>query len=165
MGPYHRAVQPPASGDDWVGLTAAALTVDAAAAWVVRPDCGAVVVFVGTVRDHAEGRAGVTSLEYEAYAEMVEPRLELIAAEARAQWAGIGRVALLHRTGRLSLTEASVVVAVSAGHRGEAFDAARYCIDTLKATVPIWKKETWDDGADWAEAAQDVETVRARARK
>ena len=130
----------------------------------MRPDCGGVVSFVGTVRDHAEGRAGVTSLEYEAYASQVEPRLRAIADEARARWEGIGRVALLHRTGLLALREPSVVVVVSAHHRAEAFEAARYCIDTLKATVPIWKKETWAGGADWAKGAHDVETLPGRTR-
>ncbi len=157
-------MQSPAHSDDWVGLTDAPLLVEDASAWAVRPDCGAVVTFVGTVRDHAEGRAGVTTLEYEAYTSQVEPRLQAIADEARARWGGLGRIALLHRTGPLSVTEPSVVVVVSSHHRVEAFEAARYCIDTLKATVPIWKKETWAGGADWAKGAHDVETLPDRTR-
>jgi molybdopterin synthase catalytic subunit len=142
--------------DVWVALTSEALSLEAAAAWVTLPDCGAVVVFGGTVRDHAEGRPGVMELEYEAYAAQVEPRLSVIADKARSQWPGVGRVALWHRTGVLTVTECSVVVAVSAAHRGDAFDAARYCIDTLKTTVPIWKRERWAGGEDWGQDAHEI---------
>ena len=153
-------MDPPTTGDDWIALSGAPLPTDAASTWVVRPDCGAVVVFVGTVRDHAEGRPGVVSLEYEAYVEQAEARMGAVAEEARARFDGVGRIALLHRTGPLALTEAAVVVAVSAPHRGEAFDAARFCIDTLKATVPIWKKEAWAGGEDWGTDATPVEARR-----
>ena len=125
-------------------------------AWVVLPGCGASVVFTGTVRDHADARPGVSALEYEAYAEQVEPRLAAVAAGARRRWPALGRIALLHRRGRLDVEEASVVVAVSAPHRGEAFDAARFCIDTLKATAPIWKKETWEGGEAWSPCAAEL---------
>lgn len=148
----------PPSSDTWIALTEEPLPVGAAADWAVRPDCGAVVLFSGTVRDHAEGRPGVTRLVYEAYAEQVEPRLEAIAAEARTRWP-IGRLALLHRIGELALGESSVLVVASSAHRGEAFDAARFCIDTLKATVPIWKRETWEGGEDWGLCAHDVVDV------
>jgi len=146
-------------GDDWVGLGAEPLAVSAAMEWAVRPDCGAVVVFTGMVRDHAEGRANVTALTYEAYDTEVEPRLAAIAAEARRRWPTVGRLALLHRTGRLVVGEASVVVVASAPHRGDAFEAARWCIDTLKTTVPIWKRETWDGGDDWSTCAHSVAEV------
>ena len=130
--------------------------MEQAATWVTRPDCGAVVVFGGTVRDHADGRPGVTELEYEAYSAQVEPRLTAIAGEARDRWPSVGRVALWHRTGVLAVTECSVVVAVSAEHRADAFDAARFCIDTLKTTVPIWKRERWTGGNDWGQDAHDI---------
>lgn len=142
-----------------MGLTTSALPVDRAAAWVLRPDCGAVVTFAGTVRDHAEGRSGVDELEYEAYEAQVEPRLRQIAEEARIRWAGVGRVVIWHRSGTLTVGETSVAVAVSAAHRGDAFDAARYCIDTVKTTVPIWKRERWDGGEDWGLDAHDVAEV------
>jgi molybdopterin synthase catalytic subunit len=151
-------VHPPSGVDTWVALTDQPLPVGAAADWAVRPDCGAMVLFSGTVRDHAEHRTNVTKLVYEAYAEQVEPRLEAIAEEARKRWP-VGRLALLHRTGELGLGESSVVVVASSPHRGEAFDAARYCIDTLKATVPIWKRETWEGGEDWGLCAHDVVEV------
>ena len=152
------AVQPPPD-DTWVALSDAPLPAGVAHYWAIRPDCGGVVLFTGTVRDHADGRPGVTRLEYEAYAEQVEPKLREIADGARERWAGLGRIALLHRIGPLELEELAVVVAVSAPHRGEAFEAARWCIDTLKATVPIWKKERWAGGEDWGLAATDLEEV------
>jgi molybdopterin synthase catalytic subunit len=147
------------SGEEWLALTHDLLPVEEVLAWAVRPDCGAVVVFCGTVRDHAEGRADVTGLEYEAYEAQVLPRLQAIAAEVRSQWPETGRIALLHRIGALALAETSVVVVVSAPHRAEAFDAARFAIDTLKATVPIWKRESWRDGTDWGTGAQPVAEV------
>ncbi len=150
---------PPYGTDDWVGVTADPLPLHAVAAFVERADCGATVVFTGLVRDHSEGRAGVRSLEYEAYDEEVTPRLAAIVGEARARWPSIGRVGVLHRTGLLGVGEASVVVAVSAPHRGDAFDAAEFCIDTLKATVPIWKRETWEGGEDWSACAHPVAEV------
>jgi molybdopterin synthase catalytic subunit len=154
-------LQPPEHSDDWIGLISEPLPLEVARAWAERPSCGAVVLFTGTVRDHAEGRPGVSMLEYEAYQEEVEPRLAAIAGEARARAAGIGRLVLLHRVGRLSIGEASVVVVASAPHRAEAFDAARFAIDTLKATVPIWKREKWADGDGWGLAAQPIEEVRS----
>jgi molybdopterin synthase catalytic subunit len=114
------------------------------------------VTFTGTVRDHAPGRTDVRGLEYEAYAEAVERVFRDIAGEAREKWPSVGRVAILHRVGELAVTDAAVVVAVSAAHRDAAFDAARYCIDTVKATAPIWKKETWAGGSDWGTDAQQL---------
>jgi molybdopterin synthase catalytic subunit len=154
-------VRPPADaeGNDWLALTREPLSVAAAHDWAVRPDCGAVVVFSGTVRDHAEGRSGVTELEYEAYEEQVVPKLADIAADLRRRWPMTGRVALLHRVGPLRVGDVSVVVVASSPHRPEAFEAARHGIDTLKATVPIWKRETWDGGVDWGTCAHDVEQV------
>ena len=152
-------LDPPYGRDDWVGITADTLPLSAVAAFVDRPDCGASVVFTGAVRDNSEGRPNVRSLEYEAYEEEVTPRLAAIAAGARTRWPSLGRLALLHRTGVLGVGEASVVVAASAPHRAEAFDAARFCIDTLKATAPIWKREAWDGGEDWSACAHPVGQV------
>ena len=152
-------LDPPNVRDDWVGVTAEPLPLHAAAAFVDRADCGGSVVFTGTVRDHSDGRPGVTSLEYEAFDEEVTPRLAAIAAEARVRWPSLGRLVLLHRTGRLVVGEASVVVAASAPHRAEAFDAARFCIDTLKATAPIWKREAWAGGEDWSACAAPLTEV------
>lgn len=146
---YDCLVLLPPAGDDWVALTSAPLPLERLATWPIVPSCGAVVVFAGTVRDHADGRAGVSSLEYEAYTDAAAEMLRGIASEMRARWPGLGRVALLHRTGVLALTDVSVVVSVSAPHRPEAFDAARFGIDTIKAEVPIWKHESWEGGTAW----------------
>lgn len=148
-------MQPPESGDTWLGLTGDPLPVGAAYDWCVQPDCGAVVLFSGTVRDHAEGRDGVEHLTYEAYEEQVLPRFRAIADEARVRWPRTGRIVVMHRTGRLAVGESSVVVVVSAPHRPEAFDAARFAIDALKATAPIWKHEVWAGGEDWGLGAHD----------
>src|ERR671911_2913986 len=104
---------PPAAGDTWVGLAAGPLPVVEAAGWAVRPDCGGLVLFSGTARDHAEGRPGVHRLEYEAYEEQVVPRLREVADEARVHWPVVGRIALLHRVGVLEIGDSAVVVAVS----------------------------------------------------
>jgi molybdopterin synthase catalytic subunit len=147
-------------GDNWLELTPEPLASERAIAWVERPSCGAVACFIGIVRDHAEGRSGVKSIEYEAYTLQVLPRFEAIAATARDRWADVGRIVVWHRVGHVLLGEASVVVAVSTPHRAEAFEACRYIIDTLKATTPIWKRETWEGGTDWSSAARPVESVR-----
>ena len=151
----------PRNFESQVTLTTEKLDVGEIYDWCVHPSCGAIVVFSGTARDHAEGRQDVTLLEYEAYEEHVEPRLEAIASEMRQRWPDIVRVVLAHRTGPLKLGESSVVVAVSSPHRPEAFEAGRFGIDTLKATVPIWKREVWKDGEDWALASQDITDVKA----
>lgn len=152
-------MRPPDQGDTWLALTAEPLPVGAAADWSVLPRCGAVVLFSGTARDHADGRPGVSLLEYEAYEEQVVPRLAAIADDCRARWPDVGRVVLLHRVGPVPVGESSVVVVVSAPHRQEAFAAARHAIDTLKATVPIWKRETWQGGTAWGLDAKDVAEV------
>jgi len=110
---------------------------------------GGVVTFQGVVRDNARGKQ-VRSLEYDAYTEMAERQMAQIAAEVEARW-GDATVAMVHRIGRLEIGECSVVVAVACPHRGEAFEACRYAIDTLKSTVPIWKKEIYIDGEEWVE--------------
>ena len=152
-------VEPPADGDTWTGLFERPLPVEAASSWAVLASCGAVVTFSGTARDHSVGRAGVSRLEYEAYEEQVVPRLDEIARAARERWPDLGRVALLHRIGVVPVTESAVVVAVSSPHRHHAFDAARYCIDTLKETVPIWKREDWSEGSSWGLEPQHITDV------
>jgi MoaE-MoaD fusion protein len=116
----------------------------------VRTDSdGAVVTFDGCVRDNSHGRRTLY-LEYEAYEAMAVAKLHEIASEIHASFA-IDRVAIAHRLGRLEIGETSVFIAVSAPHRAAAFDACRFAIDTLKRTVPIWKKEYFADGAVWAD--------------
>ncbi|MCC5954094.1 MAG: molybdenum cofactor biosynthesis protein MoaE [Acidimicrobiia bacterium] len=132
------------------------LPVGELSSWAAHPSCGAVVVFTGTSRDHAGDRTGVRLLRYEAYTEHVVTRLTAVVEALRSRWPTVGRVAVLHRLGDVPLTEASVAVAVSAPHRDEAFAAARFGIDTLKDTVPIWKQEVFDDGEAWALSAAPI---------
>ena len=153
-------VNPPDEGDNWLGLTDRELPIAGAYEWAVLPSCGAVVLFSGTVRDHAEGRDDVQHLTYEAYEEQVKPVFSSIADETRARWPKTGRIVLVHRTGRLELEESSVIAVVSAPHRPEAFEAARYAIDALKEAAPIWKHEVWAGGSDWGTGAHDVADPR-----
>lgn len=140
----------PRPASDWLRCSAGPLDVGEASSWVVLPSCGASVTFVGTARDHAGDRTDVHLLEYEAYDEQVVPVLEVVAAEVRRRWPDVGRLALWHRTGALEVTDVAVVVAVSTPHRDHAFEAARWAIDEVKATAPIWKREHWADGQeDW----------------
>ena len=154
-------INPPLTDNDWLGLTDGALPVGRAADWAVLPSCGAIVLFSGTARDHAPGRDGVERLEYEAYEEHVIPRLAEIAAKMRVNWPALGRVALLHRVGVVPVGDSSVVVVASSPHRPEAFSAARFGIDTLKATVPIWKREVWSEGESWGREAQHISDVES----
>ncbi len=157
---YDGGVLEPPPTRDWVGLTREPLPVEPVTAWATTPSSGAVVCFLGVVRDHAEGRDGVTGLTYEAYEDVARRRLDEVAAETRRRWPEVERLALLHRIGDLALSEPSVVVVASSPHRAEAFEAARFAIDTLKETVPIWKREHWAEGSDWATASHPVRPVR-----
>ena len=128
---------PPVSGGsdgDWVEVTASPLSEDRLAAAVADPGAGGIVLFSGVVRDETGGRR-VKYLEYE--------------AAVRARWPGVRKVALVHRIGRLEIGESSVMIAVASPHRAEAFEACHFAIDTLKTTVPVWKKEYFEDGEVW----------------
>jgi molybdopterin synthase catalytic subunit len=129
-------------------LTRDAIDYHALTDSVRSPHCGAVVLFLGTVRD-LTGEQVTVFLDYEAYGPMAEKKLAEIETEVRRRWP-VGDVAMVHRLGRLDVGEVSVAVAVSCPHRGEAFDACRFAIDTLKELVPIWKKENAPDGTgEW----------------
>lgn len=119
---------------------------------VSRPDSGATVLFLGTVRDHSAGKTGVTHLDYEVYTEEVESRISELVDEASDRWP-ILSAAIEHRSGRVDLQEVSVGVAVSCAHRADAFEAARHLIDELKKSAPIWKKEFWPGGAEWSQGS------------
>jgi len=116
---------------------------------VSHPSVGGIVVFEGVVRDNARGKQ-VRYLEYEVYEQMAREQIRSIINEAHERY-GVERVAVAHRFGRLEIGEASVIIVVATPHRGEAFDACRYIIDTLKTTVPIWKKEVATNGEAWVE--------------
>jgi molybdopterin synthase catalytic subunit len=136
------------SGGDIYRVVGEPLSPDAIAAEVDDPGAGGIVIFSGVVRNETGGRP-VKFLEYEAHAPMAEAKMREIGDAVRAQWGGVKRVAILHRVGRLEIGESSVLIAVSAAHRQDAFDACRYAIDTLKRTVPVWKKEHFEDGEVW----------------
>lgn len=129
-------------------LTTAPIEHSSLTEQVRRPHAGAVVTFLGTVRDLTDGRR-TQSLDYEAYSGMAEAKLAAIEQEVRARWP-VGDILMVHRVGHLEVGEVSVAVAVSCPHRDQAFDACRYAIDRLKDVVPIWKRENWADGTtEW----------------
>lgn len=142
---------PPVSGGsdpDLVELTEAPLSEPALVAAVEDGGAGAMVLFSGVVRDQTGGRR-VKFLEYEAHAPMAVAKMREIAVAARQRFPGVRKLAIAHRIGRLEIGESSVLIAVCTAHRGEAFEACRFAIDTLKETVPIWKKEYFEDGEVW----------------
>jgi molybdopterin synthase catalytic subunit len=153
-------------GDErWtVSLGHEPLSVDAAAHWVALERCGAIVTFSGTTRDHSHspdgsGRSGVRWMDYEAYEQPAIDRMARIAVSVCERWSDTGRVWIAHRLGRVDTAAMSVVVAVSAPHRPGAFEATRFAIDQVKATVPIWKQEFWDGGQAWAADTSDITDI------
>ncbi len=153
------ALLPPVSG----GLARASIVrnpIDAQGvlAGIKRGEDGAAVVFEGVVRNQTRGRRTLY-LDYEAYEEMALDQMEQLGAQALKQFA-VREVALVHRLGRLEIGETSVLIAVASAHRAAAFDACRWLIDTLKRTVPIWKKEYFEDGAVWADGEAFPEEIR-----
>ena len=142
---------PPVSGGsaaDLVEVTRQPLSEARLMGAVGEPGAGGLVLFSGVVREETGGRR-VKYLEYEAHEPMAAAKMREIAAAVRERWPGVRGVALMHRIGRLEIGESSVMIAVSSPHRAEAFDACRFAIDTLKATVPVWKKEFFEDGEVW----------------
>lgn len=133
-----------------IKLTEEPLDIPACVAWVMSPECGGIDVFIGTVRNATKGRT-VLRLEFEAYRQMALKEMQKIAEQAMEKWP-VQKVLLHHRTGTLQVGQVPVVIAVAAAHRAAAFDACRYIIDTLKQTVPIWKKEFFEDGEVWVAA-------------
>jgi molybdopterin synthase catalytic subunit/molybdopterin converting factor small subunit len=141
------ALIPPVSGGSSFRLVDGPLDVAAVLHEVEDPEAGAVASFVGTVRRHSRGR-DVVHLEYEAYEEMAEPMLVRLGDELTERH-GLCAVAVHHRLGRVEVGEASVAIAVSAPHRSAALDACREAIETLKTTIPLWKKEVYAGGEEW----------------
>lgn len=142
---------PPVSGGserDTFRVVRHPLQADAVAAAVDDPGAGGIAIFSGVVRNQTGGRT-VKFLEYEAHAPMAEAKMREIGRAIHERWPDVKRVAMLHRVGRLEIGESSVLIAVSSAHRAEAFQACQYAIDTLKQTVPVWKKEHFEDGEVW----------------
>ena len=132
-----------------IQITRDALDRDTLLAAVSNPGVGGIVIFEGVVRDNARGKQ-IRYLEYDVYPEMAIQQIRAILAEAEKRW-GVDRIAVAHRIGRIEIGEASVIIVVATPHRAEAFEACRYIIDTLKTTVPIWKKEVTMNGEEWVE--------------
>ncbi len=164
----------------WIGISSQPLPVSEAMQWAGSdPGCGALVSFAGNARNspgrlpddsptggsqipensEPPSQKEVTALVYEAYESEVLPRLEALAKKVIEKWPDIARLALLHRTGTLQTGETAVLVIAAAPHRQSAFEAAKYGIDTLKATMPIWKKEIFEDGESWGLTAQHIEEL------
>ena len=137
-----------------IEITRDALDSGAISAKVTQPTDGAIVTFVGVTRNHT-GDRNVLYLEYEAYRPMADNMLAQVAEEMKAKWP-VSEVAISHRLGRLEIGEASLVVAVAASHRKEAFEACQYSIDRIKKIVPIWKKEFFEGGEVWVGSQEDV---------
>lgn len=140
-------------------VTAEPLSADTLVEAVTVPEAGGVSVFLGVVRDNTAGRR-VVALEYEAHAEMAEAKMKEIGEAARRRWPEVLEIAVVHRIGRLRIGEASVAIAVSAAHRQEAIAACHFAIDRLKETVPIWKREIFEDGAVWVGLQGESPPVR-----
>ena len=157
---------PPVSGGsaeggevrDEVRIVRERIDAEAVVARLKRPADGAAVIFDGVVRDNTRGRRTLY-LDYEAYEAMALKQMEALAAEARSRF-GVRGASIVHRLGRLEVGETSVLIVVAAAHRGAAFEACRWIIDTLKKTVPIWKKEYFEDGAVWADGEAFPEEIR-----
>jgi molybdopterin synthase catalytic subunit len=143
-------------------VTARPISVDRLLRTVRDPRAGAVVTFLGTTRNTNAGRK-VVRLEYEAFASMAENEMRLLAVEAASRWP-LCKTAMVHRTGRVPVGQASVAIAVSAGHRREAFAACHWLIDRLKEIVPIWKREHFAGGTVWIGPQQGGPEVPARRR-
>lgn len=144
---------------DWVSVSSSPLSSDDLVAWAVRPECGAVVTFCGTARSSSTTGHEIQALEYETSVELAEARIAEVVASARSRWPELGAVAIHHRVGVVALTEPAVVIAVSSPHRLEAFEAAQFCIDTVKRCVPMWKREIWEGGSAWSEEAQPIASI------
>jgi molybdopterin synthase catalytic subunit len=144
---------------DWVSVSPTPLSPDDLVAWAVRPECGAVVTFCGTARSTSTNDHEIQALEYETSVELAQTRIAEVVASARSRWPELGAVAIHHRVGVVAVTEPAVVIVVSSPHRREAFDAAQFCIDTVKRCVPMWKREMWEGVSAWSEEAQPIVSI------
>ena len=144
-----------------IRVTPDVLDTNEAVSAVESPGAGAINVFLGVVRDNNLGRS-VQYLEYDAYPAMAEKVMRELAEEAKSRF-GLEDVAVLHRTGRLEIGEASLLVVVSCGHRAESFEAGHWLVNEIKKRVPVWKKEVWDDGEEWIEGPESLGMQQAPA--
>lgn len=132
---------------EYYKITSEEIDVNQVITSVIRPEAGAINTFIGTVREFT-GEKQTVSLQYEAYPSMAEKQLKRIGIEIREQWPDV-QTSIVHRIGKLTISDVAVVIAVASPHRAESYDASRYAIERIKEIVPIWKKEYWTDGEEW----------------
>ncbi len=155
-----RGLAAPVASDDWTGICERVLDQTLISKWLITPQTGGTVLFLGTVRDFSEGRQNVESLSYEAYRQPALKKMDSIVLQARQRWPDLVRVACLHRVGDLAIEDLAVVVGCSAAHRESLFEAASWIIDTIKSEVPIWKYERWEGGQDWSRCNHGIHRPR-----
>lgn len=146
----------PLDRHDWITVSEAPLSAEQLASWATRPDCGAVVTFCGVARNSSTNGHLIQALEYDTSSELAEQRMQQVVTAARAKWPQLGAVVIHHRVGLVSIGEPAVVIVVSSAHRDAAYEASRYCIDTVKRFVPMWKREIWEGGSAWSEEAHEL---------
>ncbi len=144
---------------NWITVSPQALNSNELSECAARPECGAIVTFCGTARVSSSTGNEIRELEYDTDIGLAEARMHEVVAVARSRWPQIVAVAIHHRIGTVALKEPAVVVTVSSPHRLEAFEAAQFCIDAVKSTVPMWKREVWQGGSTWSLEAQDIKSV------
>ena len=132
---------------EYYKITSEEIDINQVIASVIRPEAGAINTFIGTVREFT-GEKQTVSLQYEAYPSMAEKQLKRIGIEIREQWPNV-QTSIVHRIGKLAISDIAVVIAVASPHRAESYEASRYAIERIKEIVPIWKKEYWTDGQEW----------------
>jgi molybdopterin synthase catalytic subunit len=132
---------------EYYKITSEEIDVNQVITSVIRPEAGAINTFIGTVREFT-GEKQTVSLQYEAYPSMAEKQMKRIGIEIREQWPDV-QTSIVHRIGKLAISDVAVVIAVASPHRAESYDASRYAIERIKEIVPIWKKEYWTDGEEW----------------
>jgi molybdopterin synthase catalytic subunit len=145
---------------DWVDVTTTSLRAEELTHWATRPECGAVVTFVGTARSSSSTGREITELQYETSVELATKAIVDVVATTREKWPQLVAIAVHHRVGTVALEEPAVVIVVSSPHRAEAFAAAQFCIDTVKTSVPMWKREVWLGGSAWSQEAHDIVSAR-----
>lgn len=144
---------------DWVRVSPEPICSNDLVTWATRPGSGATVSFCGNVRDTSGGRDDIVALEYETDVSMAERRIVQIITQVRQRWPMLEAVAIQHRMGRIELGETAVIVVISSAHRSHAFEAAQFSIDTVKACVPMWKRELWPGGSAWSREVQTILSV------
>ncbi|PFG12665.1 molybdenum cofactor biosynthesis protein MoaE [Bacillus sp. es.036] len=132
---------------EYYKITSEEIDINQVITSVIRPEAGAINSFIGTVREFT-GEKQTVSLQYEAYPSMAEKQLKRIGIEIREQWPNV-QTSIVHRIGKLAISDIAVVIAVASPHRAESYEASRYAIERIKEIVPIWKKEYWTDGQEW----------------